>query len=193
MFQPFDEFMQEARAMLRGKDHAEQVAEFQHKESAANESAWFWKNFSQGIRRLLPSAVAEYLPTIDGDLPITRHPEIELLLPGCLMIKIFFWTDANGIPQFRDNSPFLVPGTAIHLEQTELIWGIEKGALYQPVFIDNLKLAAAMAEDRSLSLWHTGHLANKPELTYGPDPDHAIDPDYSIWDETFGEFRDPRD
>lgn len=188
MFQPFDDFMHEGRALLRGKDHADQVFAVQHPEGSDNKPAWFWKNFSLGIRRLLPSAVIEYLPTIDGDLPITRHPEIELLLPGCLMIKIFFWTDSNGIPQFRDNSPFLVPGAAIHLDQTTLIWGIEKGALYQPVFVDNLQLAAAMAEDRSQRLWLTNHLANKPDITYGPiDPDT----DQSIWEEFMGPDQQP--
>jgi hypothetical protein len=180
MVQSLDEFMRQGRAILRGKDHLESITAEIYQESAKNKVLVFWKNFEAGLRRLLPSAVIEYLPDLEIELPITRYPGIELLLPGCLPIRIYFWTDANGIPQFRE-PPFLVPGAVIHLGQTEVIWNMEKGALYEPVFIDNLALAAAMAEDRSLRLWHTGHLPNKPELTYEPDTDQ------SIWEE----FLDP--
>jgi hypothetical protein len=167
----FENFMKQARADLAAQYRREDIATDQHRLSKEIEAILFWKNFESAMNRLLPAVIGDFIPAVDRTLPTTRYPVITLELPGCLEIKVAFRTEDDGMPLFRDSLPYLVPGIAVHLGQAEVIWNDEFGARYQPVFVASLNIAAAMAEERWLSMDYSK--GDKPELRYETDPEQT--------------------
>lgn len=168
----FDNFMKQARADLADQYRQEGISADKERQVAENKGYLFWENFEIGVRRLLPAAIIDYISPVDHNAPKTKFPVISLQLPECLEIKVTFQTDDNGLPMLGYKNPYLVSGIAIHLGQAEVIWNNEIGARFQPVFVANPLIAAAMAEERWMSLDLIDPL---PELHYEPGPD-AYDP-----------------
>jgi hypothetical protein len=166
----FENFMKQARLDLALQCRHEDIDTELHRLSKENKAYLYWVNFERAMRRLLPAAIVDYIPAVDPTLPMTRYPDFKLQLPGCLEIQVCFKTEDDGTPLFRDGLPYLVPGIAVHFGQAEVIWNDEFGARYQPVFVASLNIAAAMAEERWLSLDYS---SDKPELRYEKDPEQT--------------------